>query len=101
MRGDGLLILLAAGALLAQTRPDFSGVWQLNKEKSNVDVSTAWMRIQQSASELTVNMRVMQGGPEEDQTMGYALARRRAAIRSMAAIGRREASRAACENTAA
>jgi hypothetical protein len=57
----------------AQTRPDFSGVWQLNKEKSNVDVSTAWMRIQQSASELTVNMRVMQGGPEEDQTMGYAL----------------------------
>jgi hypothetical protein len=56
MRAGVFLILAAAAAATAQTRPDFSGVWQLNREKSNADVSTAWMRIQQSASDLTVNM---------------------------------------------
>ena len=71
LRATVLFILLAA--LIAQTRPDFSGVWQLNKEKSNADVSTAWMRIQQSASGLTVNIRVMQSGQEETQTMRYTL----------------------------
>jgi hypothetical protein len=73
MRATVLRILLAAAALMAQTRPDFSGVWQLNKEKSNADVSTAWMRIQQSASALTINMRVMQLSQEETQTMRYTL----------------------------
>jgi hypothetical protein len=73
MRASVFLILAAATAATAQTRPDFSGVWQLNKEKSNADVSTAWMTIQQSASDLTVNMRVMQGGTEENQAMRYGL----------------------------
>ena len=73
MHAGVLFILAAAAGATAQTRPDFSGVWQLNKEKSNADVSTAWMRIQQSASGLTVNMRVMQSGSEENQTMRYTL----------------------------
>ena len=73
MRARVWLVLLFAGMLTAQTRPDFSGVWQLNKEKSNVDVSTAWMRIQQSATDLTVTLRVINGGQQENQTMRYAL----------------------------
>jgi hypothetical protein len=73
MRGGVLLILAATAAATAQTRPDFSGVWQLNNEKSKVDVSSAWMRIHQSASDLTVNMRAMQDGREENQTMRYGL----------------------------
>jgi hypothetical protein len=73
MRAGVILILAATAAVTAQTRPDFSGVWQLNKEKSNVDVSTAWMRIQQSGSDLTVNMRVVHDGQEENQTMRYVL----------------------------
>ncbi|PYT24857.1 MAG: hypothetical protein DMG58_25355 [Acidobacteria bacterium] len=71
MRASVLPILPAAAALIAQTRPDFSGVWQLNKEKSNVDVSTTWMRIQQSTPEFTVNLRAMHGGQEENQTMRF------------------------------
>ncbi len=75
MRARVLCVLLSAGVLTAQTRPDFSGVWQLDKAKSRVDLSTAWMRIQQSASDLTVTLRAMQGAQEENQTMRYGLGR--------------------------
>jgi hypothetical protein len=84
MRGGVLLILAATAAATAQTRPDFSGVWQLNNEKSKVDVSSAWMRIHQSASDLTVNMRAMQDGREENQTMRLGSGRTRAATRCTA-----------------
>jgi hypothetical protein len=73
MHAGSVLILLSAGILTAETRPDFSGVWQLNKQKSSVDLSTAWMKIQQSTSDLTVNLRAINGGQEENQTMRYML----------------------------
>src|SRR5689334_19422010 len=73
MRAGVFLVVLSAGALTAQPRPDFSGVWQLNKEKSSVGLSTAWMRIEQSTSDLTVTLRAMQGAQDENQTMRYAL----------------------------
>ena len=59
-----VLYVIVAANLGGQTRPDFSGIWQLNREKSQVDpsVETAWMKIEQSASTLVVNMRVTASG---------------------------------------
>jgi len=67
--------LLAATALTAQTRPDFSGVWQINKEKSKVmaSVDAIWMKIHQSESTFVVTSRVTQNGKEEASTRTFSL----------------------------
>jgi len=58
-------VILAAG-LAAQKRPDLSGVWQLNRERSKVDVNMAWVKIELTNSTLSVNLRTFsENGTEE------------------------------------
>ena len=58
-------VVLAAG-LAAQQRPDFSGVWQLNKEKSKVDIQMAWAKVALTRSTFSVNLRTFnENGAEE------------------------------------
>jgi hypothetical protein len=75
VRVNVFVFVVAAATLFAQKRPDFSGIWQLNRQQSQVDpsVKTAWIKIQQSESAFVVNMRVTARGQEENQTMRFVL----------------------------
>ncbi len=58
-------LILVAG-LAAQQRPDFSGVWQLDKKKSNVDIQMAWAKVALTSSTFSVNLRTFnERGAEE------------------------------------
>ena len=43
--------------LAAQNRPDLSGVWQLNKERSQVDIHMAWAKVEMVGSSLSISLR--------------------------------------------
>ena len=59
-------VLLAAG-LAAENHPDLSGVWQLNKERSQVDIHMAWAKIEATGSTFSVNLRTFsENATEED-----------------------------------
>jgi len=73
-------MLLAAGGVAAKMpegdRPDFSGYWHLDKEKSKVsaETSTMWMKVEQAGSTLMENLRTFHAkGGEENQVFVYAM----------------------------
>src|SRR3954466_16042763 len=69
-------ISCALMALLSGTHPDFSGYWQLDKEKSKVSSNTAtmWMKVEQSEANIVVNVRTFStNGREENQTHVYVV----------------------------
>lgn len=49
---------ILATSLAAQSPPAFSGVWQLNKEKSRVDLRMAWANVELTDAAFSVNLRV-------------------------------------------
>ena len=68
-------VFAALVSLPAQNLPDFSGVWQLNKEKSRVEVRMAWAKVELTDAIFSVNLRVLpeRGGEETSDwhfTMG-------------------------------
>jgi hypothetical protein len=58
-------VVLAAG-LAAQQRPDFSGVWQLNRDKSKVEIQVAWAKVELTPSVFSVNMRTFNESRTEE-----------------------------------
>jgi hypothetical protein len=59
-------VVLAAG-LAAEKQPALSGVWQLNREKSKVDIHMAWAKIEATGSTFSVNLRTFyENATEED-----------------------------------
>ena len=54
------LILMASAA--AQQRPDMSGVWQLNKHKSKVELEMAWAKVGLTSSMFTVYLQTFREG---------------------------------------
>jgi hypothetical protein len=68
-------VFAALVSLPAQNLPEFSGVWQLNKEKSRVEVRMAWAKVELTDAIFSVNLRVLpeRGGEETSDwhfTMG-------------------------------
>lgn len=61
-----LIGVLLAASVTAQNRPDMSGVWQLNKERSKVESEMAWAKVGLTSSTFSVNMRTFQGGGKEE-----------------------------------
>jgi hypothetical protein len=52
-----LMGVVLAASLAAQNRPDFSGVWHLNRQKSQVEIQTAWAKVELTSSTFSVNLR--------------------------------------------
>jgi len=58
-------VVLAAG-LAAQSQSELSGVWQLNKTRSTVDIQMAWAQVELNGSVFAVNLRTFDAkGAEE------------------------------------
>lgn len=69
----GVLLPIATAA---ETRPDFSGYWQLDPSRSQVAPTTemAWLRVEQTGPTLVATLRVFpRGQAEESQTFVYAI----------------------------
>src|SRR5262245_57087918 len=69
------LSLLLAPAITAQTRPDFSGTWKLDEDRSDSAAQAGFAgpivwRITQSAAELTVEMRQAEKAVSITYTIG-------------------------------
>jgi hypothetical protein len=58
--------LLLAASVAAQNRPDLTGVWQLNKDRSKVESAMAWAKVGLTRSTFSVYLRTFeQSGKEE------------------------------------
>ncbi len=49
---------LLAANFAAQSPSDFSGVWQLNKEKSHVDRRMAWAKVEMTDATFSINSHI-------------------------------------------
>lgn len=66
--------MILAGALVAQEQQNLSGVWQLDKEKSTVEVEMAWARVDLTGPLFSVELRVFDGdGAEEGFDWRFAM----------------------------
>jgi len=61
-----LLGVLLATSVAAQNRPDLSGVWQLNKQRSKVESEMAWAKVGLTDSTFTVYLRTFEAGGKEE-----------------------------------
>jgi hypothetical protein len=66
-------VVLAAG-LAAQRPPDLSGVWQLNKARSTVEIQMAWAQIKMTSSVFSVYLRTFdEKGTEEGSDWRFTI----------------------------
>jgi hypothetical protein len=59
----GVLLTVVA---MAQSEPEMSGVWQLNKQRSNVESSMAWARVGLTGTTFSVLMRTFKPDGKEE-----------------------------------
>jgi len=69
-----LLGVLLATSVAAQNRPDLSGVWQLNKQRSKVESEMAWAKVGLASSTFSVDLRTFHAGGKEDEEFDWQFA---------------------------
>jgi hypothetical protein len=57
---------LLAAVLVAQNEPDLSGVWQLDKAASKVDLAMAWARVELTGTTFSVLLRTFKADGKEE-----------------------------------